>query len=245
MTMHEIEKMVTEYNSNRTTMTAADAAKLFASIDAACKTLSDENHKSALDSLIEKPAQSAIILAMVEGTAVYDRVGTKTDSKTGELSTRTTTPELEWITIATNYAEKHGSPLAKDATFETELKGFFGKLLENRAVLQSEGGKAAAIVTKSRDGVKTNVVNADATAIKSAHSKTKLMKNMTAVWSALLPDDIYIKPAKRDLNRMLDAIISAKGREQNTAREKTLYKQFFACIATARANTGYAINSKF
>ena len=105
MTMHEIEKLVTEYNSNRTTMTAADAAKLFASIDAACKTMSDENHKSALDRLIEKPAQSAIILAMVEGTAVYIRVGTKTDSKTGELSIRTTTPELEWITVATNYAE--------------------------------------------------------------------------------------------------------------------------------------------
>ena len=87
MTMHEIEKMVTEYNSNRTTMTAADAAKLFASIDAACKTLSDENHKSALDSLIEKPAQSAIILAMVEGTAVVLALR-RWVSFSNELSTR-------------------------------------------------------------------------------------------------------------------------------------------------------------
>lgn len=243
--MKNIENMVAEYNSKRTTITAADAATMLASIDAACKKASDENHKTALDKLIEKPAQSAIILAMVEGTAVYDRIGLKTDSKTGELSTRTTTPELEWSTVSVNYAEKHAKPLSKDPTFETELKGFFGKLLENRAILQSEGGKAAAIVSKSRDGVKTNAVNADANAVKGAHSKTELMKNMTAVWSALLPDDIYVKPAKRDLNRMLDAIVCAKGREQNTAREKTLYKQFFACIATARANTAYTINSKF
>lgn len=232
MTKKEVETKIAEYNNNRSTMTAADASALFAQIEADCKTLNTETHKATLDKLVEKPAQSAIILEVIEGVTC-EKYKAEIDSKSGEARLKDSTPEIEWHTIATAYEDKHGQSLAKDSTFTTEAEGFFKKLLAYDGAAQSEEG-AAAIIKK---GDKSE-------AVKNKISKTVLMNNLVQVCNALLPDDIAIKPIKRDLNRLLSAINGAKGRKQTSATNKTMYKQLFEVIKTNRSGEAYEIKCR-
>lgn len=235
MTKHEIENKVNQYNNGQKTMSTDDLSKLFAAIKEDCKKLNGEMHKATLDALVSEPAQAAIILQVVDGVNV-DKVKADFDGKTGKLVLRTNSAELEWAAISKAYTDKHGTPLAKDSTFSTEIEGFFMKLLKCNGAAISEGG-AAAIIRKKDNSEAVNTSD-------KAISKTQLMKNLQQVCDAFLPEDIAIKVVKRDLNWLLSGVNGGKGRGQQSATNKTMYRQFYEVIKHNRSGEPYSIKCK-
>ena len=246
MTKQDIQKKVNEYNMNRAAMTADKVGKLYKDIEQDCKTLTNENHKEALVALASSGTKAEILLAFITGYT-YTKVSVKADKDTGSLSLKDGASELEWASLDKQYADTHeNESLAHEPTFATEARGLFGKLIKNAAILQADGVKKGTIIRRKTAGGDTadEIVTPDKKMIEAAYNKTHLMKCLEVVWRSLLPDEIYVKPIKADLNRMIDAVMMTKGRKQLVAKETTLMVQLIECIRTRRENDAYIIESK-
>lgn len=240
MTKKNIIDRVNDYNEKFRSMTANKAQDTYASILTDTDKLNAEVKTAALEKLIDKPEKSPIILALVNLYAC-DAYSVKQDSKTGILSVATRDYEFTYKEVSKAYSKKYGTHLSNQPTFDKEVEGFFGKVLENNALKLSEGGKAAEIVTKDS----TTVVDASAANIKEAHSKTKLMKDLVNVWTALLPEDLFVKPRKCELENITQSLRGDKGRKAQTRSADGLMKTMLETIKKCRNGEAYKIRRKF
>lgn len=243
MTMENIKNAVKAYNDNRNTVTATVSAKAFASIDESCKEISKQNRKSALSALVASGNRSDVLTEFVKGYT-YNRVSVNIDKDTGKAVIAETPTELQWKHANKAYADAHdGASLADSVSFTAMVDGFFDHLLKGHVRLQGRGGKSAVLVSKTKDGVIRDTLAPDFE-INDAISATKAMKMLTDIYTALLPEDIRVKPCKCDLIRLHDAIITPRGGKQLKTSHDTLYKQFFTGVRVRTTGEAYEVHEK-
>lgn len=243
MTMENIKNAVKAYNDNRDTATATVSAKAFASIDESCKDISKQNRKSALSALVASGNRSDVLTAFVMGYT-YNRVSVKIDKDSGKAVVAETPTELQWKHANKAYADAHdGASLADSVGFNALADGFFDHLFKGHVRLQGRGGKAAVLVSKTKDGVIRDTLTPDFEA-NDAISATKAIKMLADLYTALLPEDIRVKPCKCDLIRLHDAVITPRGGKQLKSSSDTLYKQFFMGVRVRITGNAYEVYEK-
>lgn len=243
MTMENIKNAVKAYNDNRDTATATESTKAFNSIDESCKDISKQNRKSALSALVASGNRSDVLTAFIMGYT-YNRVSVKIDKDTGKAVITETPTELQWKHVNKAYADAHdGASLAESVSFTALTDGFFEHLLKGHVRIQGRGGKSAVLVSKTKDGVVRDTITPDFE-LNDVISATKGMQMLTDLYTALLPEDIRVKPCKCDLIRLHDAVITPRGGKQFKTSPDTLYKQFFMGVRVRTTGNAYEVYTK-